>query len=64
MLNLLGRMPPRDEVLSLPGVHLHDYGKGPRPQRKVGHCTLVDSDRERLLERLKPVRSVISRSNQ
>ena len=64
MLNLLGRMPPRDALLSIAGVHVHDYGKGPRPARKVGHCTLVDSDRERLLERLKPVRAVISRSNQ
>jgi 5-(carboxyamino)imidazole ribonucleotide synthase len=64
MLNLLGRMPPRDALLSLPGVHVHDYGKGPRPERKVGHCTLVDSERERLLVRLEPVRTVISRSNQ
>jgi 5-(carboxyamino)imidazole ribonucleotide synthase len=64
MLNLLGRMPSRDALLSFPGVHVHDYGKGPRPGRKVGHCTLVDSERERLLARLEPVRTVISRSNQ
>jgi 5-(carboxyamino)imidazole ribonucleotide synthase len=64
MLNLLGRMPQRDALLSIAGVHVHDYGKGPLPGRKVGHCTLVDSDRERLLERLAPVRAVISRSNQ
>jgi 5-(carboxyamino)imidazole ribonucleotide synthase len=64
MLNLLGRMPQRDALLSIAGVHVHDYGKGPRPGSKVGHCTLVDSDRERLLERLAPVRAVISRSNQ
>ena len=25
-----------------PGVHLHDYGKTPRPGRKLGHCTLVE----------------------
>ena len=24
------------------GVHLHDYGKQPRPGRKVGHCTVVE----------------------
>jgi phosphoribosylaminoimidazole carboxylase (NCAIR synthetase) len=23
-------------------VHLHDYGKKPRPGRKVGHCTVVE----------------------
>ncbi|RPI60187.1 MAG: ATP-grasp domain-containing protein, partial [Lysobacterales bacterium] len=64
MLNLLGRLPPRDAVLAIRGAHLHDYGKGPRPGRKVGHCTLVDTDRARLLERLVPLRAVISRSNQ
>jgi 5-(carboxyamino)imidazole ribonucleotide synthase len=64
MLNLLGRLPPRDAVLAIPGAHLHDYGKSPRPGRKVGHCTLVDSDRSHLLERLEPLQAVISRSNQ
>ncbi len=64
MLNLLGRLPPRDAVLAIAGAHLHDYGKGPRPGRKVGHCTLVDTDRARLLERLEPLRAVVSRSNQ
>jgi 5-(carboxyamino)imidazole ribonucleotide synthase len=64
MLNVLGRLPPRDAVLSIPGAHLHDYGKSARPGRKVGHCTLVDSERAPLLERLEPLRAVISRSNQ
>ena len=64
MLNLLGRLPPRDAVLTIPGAHLHDYGKGPRPGRKVGHCTLVDADRARLLERLAPLQEVVARSNQ
>ena len=27
MVNFIGRLPPRDEVLALPGVHWHDYGK-------------------------------------
>jgi 5-(carboxyamino)imidazole ribonucleotide synthase len=64
MLNLLGRLPPRDGVLTIRGAHLHDYGKAPRPGRKVGHCTLVDADRARLLERLAPLREVVARSNQ
>ena len=41
MVNLIGRMPTPASVLSQPGVHLHDYGKAPRPGRKLGHCTLV-----------------------
>jgi 5-(carboxyamino)imidazole ribonucleotide synthase len=55
MVNLIGTMPDRDVVLALPGVHLHDYGKTPRPGRKLGHCTIVAAaarDRDRLLRRV------------
>jgi 5-(carboxyamino)imidazole ribonucleotide synthase len=41
MINLIGEMPVRERVLAHPGVHLHDYGKQPRPGRKLGHCTVV-----------------------
>jgi 5-(carboxyamino)imidazole ribonucleotide synthase len=41
MINLIGQMPPRAALLELPGLHLHDYGKSPRPGRKLGHCTLL-----------------------
>jgi 5-(carboxyamino)imidazole ribonucleotide synthase len=64
MLNLLGRVPPREAVLGIPGAHLHDYGKSARPKRKVGHCTLVDADPARLLERLEPLAALVLRSNQ
>jgi 5-(carboxyamino)imidazole ribonucleotide synthase len=43
MINLIGWMPPRAELLAVPGLHLHDYGKHPRPGRKLGHCTLVSA---------------------
>ena len=42
MINLIGRMPVSSKVLALEGVHLHDYGKQPRPGRKVGHLTVVE----------------------
>ncbi len=41
MINLIGTLPPRAQLLAHPGVHFHDYGKEPRPGRKLGHCTLV-----------------------
>jgi 5-(carboxyamino)imidazole ribonucleotide synthase len=41
MFNLIGRMPRTRPLLSLPGVHLHDYGKTPRPGRKLGHLTRI-----------------------
>jgi 5-(carboxyamino)imidazole ribonucleotide synthase len=57
MLNLLGdlwfargeteRTPPWDQVLALPGAHLHLYGKlSPRQGRKMGHLTLTGSTLE------------------
>jgi 5-(carboxyamino)imidazole ribonucleotide synthase len=43
MINLIGRIPARRALLAQEGLHLHDYGKAPRPGRKVGHCTIVES---------------------
>lgn len=64
MLNLLGDLWPRDgstrtppwaDVLALPGVHLHLYGKlDARPGRKMGHLTVTaptpEAARETALE--------------
>ncbi len=41
MVNCIGEMPDRDAVLRIPGAHLHDYGKAPRPGRKLGHVTVT-----------------------
>jgi len=45
MVNLVGSLPPARELLCLPGVHWHDYGKSPRPGRKLGHLTKVCASR-------------------
>ena len=47
MINLIGSIPERARLLGQPGLHLHDYGKKPRPGRKVGHCTLVEASAAR-----------------
>ena len=52
MVNLIGGAPPAERVLAIPGAHLHLYGKEPRPGRKLGHVTLVDSDEQREQELL------------
>ncbi len=44
MVNLIGDVPPLDELLALSGARVHLYGKAPRAGRKVGHVTLVDPD--------------------
>jgi 5-(carboxyamino)imidazole ribonucleotide synthase len=43
MINLIGTMPAPGTLLRERGLHLHDYGKSPRPGRKLGHLTIVES---------------------
>lgn len=51
MINLIGNIPPRDELETIPGAELHDYQKAGRPGRKVGHVTLsADESRSNQLE--------------
>jgi 5-(carboxyamino)imidazole ribonucleotide synthase len=38
-------------ALAVEGVHVHIYGKEPRPGRKLGHVTVVSNDRQTALER-------------
>ena len=56
MINFIGtHAGPRTVLLARPALHLHDYGKSPRPGRKLGHCTIVArtaAERDRPLRRL------------
>ena len=55
MVNFIGTIPTAERVLEIPGVHYHSYGKEPRPNRKLGHCTIVSgsaSARDKALGRL------------
>jgi len=52
MVNLIGQIPEGASALVGPRVFLHDYGKAPRPGRKLGHITVVAgtaADRDALL---------------
>ncbi len=44
MVNLIGEVPPRERLLSIPGARVHLYGKTPAPGRKLGHVTLRARD--------------------
>jgi 5-(carboxyamino)imidazole ribonucleotide synthase len=59
MKNLIGRMPRREDLLAIDGLHLHDYGKEPRPGRKLGHVTLLDRDRSALSARLETLEACL-----
>lgn len=55
MMNFIGQIPSLRNILRVSGVHFHSYGKEPRPQRKLGHCTVVAPStraRERALQQL------------
>jgi 5-(carboxyamino)imidazole ribonucleotide synthase len=52
MINFLGEMPSRERLLAIEGLAFHDYGKQPRPGRKLGHCTILKArpaERDRAL---------------
>jgi 5-(carboxyamino)imidazole ribonucleotide synthase len=57
MVNLIGNVPPLEELLALPGAHVHLYGKDSRPGRKVGHVTLVGAEDAVVAEALRLARA-------
>jgi 5-(carboxyamino)imidazole ribonucleotide synthase len=62
MVNALGQLPDREEVLAIDGAHLHDYGKAAHPGRKVGHVTVTADTAEGRDRRLAAVRAVVESS--
>jgi 5-(carboxyamino)imidazole ribonucleotide synthase len=59
MVNLIGTIPSAADLLSIPGAHLHLYGKSPRPGRKVGHVTVTADTVAARDERLARVLAVV-----
>ena len=64
MLNWIGELPDRDKLLAIPGTHWHDYGKSPRPDRKVGHATVCAPDATALAASLAQVGRALGREAQ
>ncbi|NVK22489.1 MAG: 5-(carboxyamino)imidazole ribonucleotide synthase [Kangiellaceae bacterium] len=47
MVNLIGAIPDKDLVAEIPNAVLYDYGKEPKPGRKVGHINIsADGDND------------------
>jgi len=59
MINCLGRMPALEPVIRHADTHYHDYGKSPRPRRKLGHITIVRDGRRALLETIDAVMPLV-----
>ncbi|MGQ0697118.1 MAG: 5-(carboxyamino)imidazole ribonucleotide synthase [Panacagrimonas sp.] len=51
MFNFIGEAPDTAALAAIPGVHVHHYGKTPKPQRKVGHATITAQTEAELQER-------------
>jgi 5-(carboxyamino)imidazole ribonucleotide synthase len=51
MVNILGTDTAPQEILSIPGLHLHWYGKTNRPGRKMGHINLSAATNSELKQR-------------
>ena len=60
MVNLINVAPPLAQLLAEPGAHVHLYGKGPRPGRKLGHVTIVDTDPARRDARCTEIEQLIA----
>jgi 5-(carboxyamino)imidazole ribonucleotide synthase len=59
MLNLIGSMPPLQDAAN-PGLSwLHDYGKTPRPGRKLGHITVVAADPDTRQQEIERIRGML-----
>ena len=64
MLNWLGDMPDPVPLMREAGGHWHDYGKSPRPGRKVGHASVRVDSREALVAALQRVGVALGRQAQ
>ncbi|MEO6066084.1 MAG: 5-(carboxyamino)imidazole ribonucleotide synthase [Lysobacterales bacterium] len=64
MLNWVGEMPDGRVALSASDVHWHDYGKTPRPGRKLGHATICASSRSELAVSIEDLARRLDRADQ
>jgi 5-(carboxyamino)imidazole ribonucleotide synthase len=62
MFNLLGRAPKLSALCSVEGVHIHLYGKAPRPGRKIGHVTVVETNQQALELKAKKIEQLLVES--
>lgn len=52
MINIIGEPIDRKKILAIPNAYFHDYEKEARPNRKLGHITLVCDRKDQLEEQL------------
>jgi 5-(carboxyamino)imidazole ribonucleotide synthase len=60
MVNFIGNAPANEALARVAGIHIHHYGKTPKPQRKVGHATVTADGPAQLAERLETLQQLIA----
>lgn len=61
MVNVIGREPDVAKLHSIENVHIHMYGKVPRPKRKLGHITVTGDDLSGVRNSVSQVRVLMGR---
>jgi 5-(carboxyamino)imidazole ribonucleotide synthase len=59
MFNVIGKRPNIQPLLSIPGVHWHDYGKAERVGRKIAHITVTATNMDNLKTRAAAVEALL-----
>jgi len=59
MINILGPDHVDHQVLNVPSVAMHWYGKSKRPGRKMGHINVCGDTKAQLIERLNKIASIL-----
>jgi 5-(carboxyamino)imidazole ribonucleotide synthase len=63
MENLIGTIPSDLKTLNPKEYFMHDYGKAPRPKRKLGHITVVAATENERLEKLQKIHEILEKNN-
>jgi 5-(carboxyamino)imidazole ribonucleotide synthase len=61
MINVIGREPDVTRLREVDEVHIHMYGKVPRPRRKLGHITVTADDLTGVKDSVSKLRNVMGR---
>lgn len=61
MVNVIGREPDVAKLHAVENVHIHMYGKVPRPKRKLGHITVTADDLAGVRNSVSQLRSAMGR---
>jgi 5-(carboxyamino)imidazole ribonucleotide synthase len=61
MVNVIGTEPDIDRLRELSDVHVHMYGKSPKPRRKLGHITVTADDLDGVRNGVARLRNALAR---